>query len=215
MAFAVSSELVLAEILRARLIAVLRFHGADECLAAADAAAAGGISVLEVTLTTPGASAIITALSRRDDLLIGVGSVRSAAELDAAAMAGARFVASPHIDPALVERARGLGLVTMPGALTPTEIHRAWRAGADLVKVFPMPRDGAAYLRSLLGPMPEVRLAPSGGVSPATVRTLLDAGASALNVGSWMTHDDGAAAPPEVVRARAAELVAAVRGVVV
>lgn len=210
-----SPDQVLGEILRQRLIAVLRFHTADDCLHAAEAIASAGISVLEITLTTPGAAAIITSLSRRDDLLLGVGSVRTEAELDAAAMAGARFVASPHIDPVLVERARGLGLVTMPGALTPTEIERAWRCGADLVKIFPMPHDGASYLRSLLGPMPDVRLAPSGGVSPSTVRSLFDAGASALNVGSWMTHDAGVPLPREVVRERAAELVAAVRGVVV
>jgi 2-dehydro-3-deoxyphosphogluconate aldolase / (4S)-4-hydroxy-2-oxoglutarate aldolase len=215
MGFVTTTDGTLGEILRQRLIAVLRFHAADECLAAAHAVVAGGIPILEVTLTTPGAIAVITALSRRDGLIVGVGSVRSEAELDAAAMAGARFVASPHIDARLVERARGLGLVTMPGGLTPTEIERAWSAGADLVKVFPMPRDGAAYITSLLGPMPEVRLAPSGGVSPQTVRPLLDAGACALNVGSWMTHDNGSPATADVIGERARELVSAVRGVVV
>lgn len=203
-------ELILARILHERIIAVLRFDHAGECLRAAEAVAAGGIAILEVTLTTPGAFEIIAALARRAELIVGVGSVRTAADLEEAAGAGARFIASPITDVAIVERARALGLVTMPGALTPTEIDRAWRAGADLVKVFPMPHEGAAYIRAVLGPMPEVRLAPSGGVTHLTAASLLDAGAAALNIGSWLTQSEGATASHEVISDRARSLVAAV-----
>lgn len=206
---------LLEAILNRRLIAVLRFDNHDDCIEAATAAAAGGISILEVTLTTPGALDAIRTLALRADVIVGAGSVRTADDALAAADAGARFYASPITDDATAKQARERGLLTMPGALTPTEIERAWLAGADLVKVFPMPRDGAAYIRALLGPMPDVRLAPSGGVTPYSAREYLDAGASVLNVGSWLTHDAGRIAAANVIRTRAEELVAAVRGVFV
>lgn len=204
----------LSTILSRRLIAVLRFDTQAECAAGAAAVAAGGISVLEVTLTTPGALEVIRELALRGDVTVGVGSVRNADDARRAADAGARFMASPITNQEAMTSARERGLVTMPGALTPAEIDRAWRAGADLVKVFPMPRDGAAYIRAVLGPMPDIRLAPSGGVTPFSAREYLDAGASVLNVGSWLTHDAGRIAAVNVIRTRSEELVAAVRDVV-
>ena len=206
---------LLTTILGRRLVAVLRFDTAEACLVSAEAVASGGITVLEVTMTTPGAIDVIAHLSARGDMIVGVGSVRAAGDLRRAADAGARFMASPITDADVVATARSLGVVAMPGALTPGEIARAWDAGADIVKVFPMPVDGASYIRSVLGPMPDIRLAPSGGVTPTSARSYLDAGASALNVGSWLTHDDGHAAAPDVIRRRAEELVGVVRGVVV
>jgi 2-dehydro-3-deoxyphosphogluconate aldolase/(4S)-4-hydroxy-2-oxoglutarate aldolase len=206
---------VIAAIERQRTIAVLRFDAAEELRRVVDAIVGGGITLLEVTLTTPDALAIIGELSRRDDVIVGVGSARTREHVRAAADAGARFMASPIADHAMIAEARDAGLLAMPGALTPTEIDRAWRDGADLVKVFPMPRDGAAYLRSVLAPMPEIRLAPSGGVTPDSAAEMLGAGAYALNVGSWLTHDNGAAAAADVVARRAARLVEAVRGIVV
>jgi 2-dehydro-3-deoxyphosphogluconate aldolase/(4S)-4-hydroxy-2-oxoglutarate aldolase len=208
-------ESTLDELVRGRLVAVLRFDEPGACLAAAEAAAAGGLTALEVTLTTPDALAAIVDLSRRSNLCVGVGSVRTREDLERAADAGARFMASPTTERDVVARAHEFGLIAMPGALTPTEIDRAWRGGADIVKLFPVPADGALYIRSVLGPMPEVRLAPSGGVTPETARAFLAAGACALNVGSWLTHRDGRPLAPIVVRERAELLVAAVHGSVV
>src|SRR5688572_27338194 len=141
----------LTTILARRLIAVLRFDDASACLEAANAVSEGGINVLEVTLTTPGALEIIAELARRADVVVGVGSVRSNDDAIRSVDAGARFMASPVLDVEVVATARERGLITMPGALTPTEINQAWDAGADIVKVFPMPTDGASYIRSVLG----------------------------------------------------------------
>jgi 2-dehydro-3-deoxyphosphogluconate aldolase/(4S)-4-hydroxy-2-oxoglutarate aldolase len=206
-----ASESTLATMLRERVVAVLRFDSAAECRAAAEAMAVGGVTTLEITLTTPDAFAVIAELAARGGLVVGVGSVRSEKDLARAIDAGASFMASPVCDPAIVAAARERGVVAMPGALTPTEIDRAWRAGADLVKVFPMPRDATTYLRAILGPMPELRLAPSGGVSADTAREMLEAGAAALNVGTWMTHRGGTALHPSEIRGRAEQLVGAVR----
>jgi 2-dehydro-3-deoxyphosphogluconate aldolase / (4S)-4-hydroxy-2-oxoglutarate aldolase len=212
MAVVTPRDTVIRAIERERIIAVLRFDSPDACATAAEAIVDGGISILEVTLTTPGAIELIRDLASRSDALVGVGSVRTRKQLDRAIDAGARFMASPVLDEEIVRAAREGGIVAMPGAMTPTEIDHAWRAGADLVKVFPMPREGASYLRSILGPLPEIRLAPSGGVTPDTARAFLAAGAFALNVGSWMTHGEGGVLSPSEVSDRARQLVAAVKG---
>lgn len=204
---------ILEEILRRKLIAVIRMDDPERALDAVEAIAAGGITVIEITLTTPGATELIGRLSGRDDLLVGAGTVLDAGAARRVFDAGALFYASPLFDPGLVGMARHLGRTSMPGAYTPTEIMNAWRSGADIIKLFPSPPDAASFIRAVRGPLPEVRLAPSGGVSASTAAGLLASGASALNVGSWLTHEpDGTPGSPESVQARAAALAEAIRG---
>jgi 2-dehydro-3-deoxyphosphogluconate aldolase/(4S)-4-hydroxy-2-oxoglutarate aldolase len=196
----------LEKIVERRLIGVLRLDSPERAIEMAGAMADGGITTIEVTLTTPGAIGVIAELGRRRDLIVGAGSVLTEAQAREAFSAGARFYASPIFDPLIMAIARAADAMTMPGALTPTEIVNAWSGGADLVKIFPMPADGASYIKSIRGPLPEIRLAPSGGVSPATIPSLLGAGASALNVGTWLTHEpDGELGSAAAITARATE----------
>lgn len=200
----------LDRMLRGKLIAVIRMDDPGQAREAIEAIVAGGITIIEITLTTPEAPRLIESFAQRPELLIGAGTVLDADAAREVAAAGARFLASPIFDPGVVELARESGLVSMPGAYTPTEILTASRAGADIIKIFPMPADGAAYISSLMGPLPLLRLAPSGGVNAVTAPMLLAAGAAALNVGSWLTHERGGAPGiPEHISARAAGLVAA------
>lgn len=195
-----------ARILDERIITVLRCATMQQCMEAADSVSQAGLSVLEVTLTTPGALDALRELSRRGGLLVGVGSVFTEAELHAAAEAGARFYASPVLDSGLVTAARKLQLAALPGAFTPTEIRAAHVAGADLVKLFPMPTDGVAWLRAIAAPMPDILLAPSGGVTAESAPALLRAGAAALNVGGWLIGGVDAPLAAEQIVQRASAL---------
>jgi len=201
----------LRTILEHRLIAVLRFNEGDPVIDVADAMIAGGIQVVEVTLTTPGALRAIAELATRPGVTVGAGSILSSSlALDALA-AGAGFCASPIADADTIRSVNEAGAVSMPGAMTPTEIVAAWRAGGALIKVFPMPDDAVRYTRLVRGPLPEIPLAPSGGITPTTAPLLLAAGASALNVGSWLTHgSDGGVLPLAIIETRARALVHAV-----
>lgn len=201
-------------IIRERVIAVLRLDDPDAAPTIVDALIGANITAIEVTMTTPGAVELIRALAGDPRLLVGAGSVLTSHDAEQVISCGARFYASPVFDPSIVTMAREAGVLAMPGALTPTEIHRAWASGAELIKVFPMPADGAAYIRSVLAPLPHIRLAPSGGVSDTTAAALLRAGATALNVGSWLTHNkEGGYARPEEIEERGRRLMAVVREV--
>ena len=169
------------------IVPVVRATSADEALAAVESIRAGGIPILEITLTVPGAVKIIADLSRRlgDDTLIGAGTVLDADSARACIDAGARFVVSPSLDIPTIELCRKAGTPVFPGALTPTEIVTAWKAGADAVKVFPANSvGGATYLKSIKAPLPQVELIPTGGVSLTTAADFLAAGAFALGVGA-------------------------------
>lgn len=193
----------LARIVKERIIAVLRLDlPVEHTLAIADAIIASGIGIIEVTLTTPGAIEVIRQLADRPGIVVGAGTVLDESSALRTFDAGASFYASPVTEPPLIALAAGAGIVSMPGALTPTEILGAWRAGADLVKIFPMPSDGARFLSAILGPLGEVRLAPSGGINAETAPPFLRAGAAALNVGTWLTHEpDGTlSSEQEIVR---------------
>jgi len=195
------------------IIPVVRARSADEALAAVDAIRAGGIPILEITLTVPGAVQVIAELTRRlgDDALIGAGTVLDADTARACVDAGARFVVSPALDVPTIEACRGLGIPVFPGALTPTEIVTAWKAGADAVKVFPAGAvGGAAYLKSVKAPLPQIELIPTGGVSLKTAADFIAAGAMALGVGADLVSGD-AASITEKARQYVA-IVAAARG---
>jgi 2-dehydro-3-deoxyphosphogluconate aldolase/(4S)-4-hydroxy-2-oxoglutarate aldolase len=169
------------------ILPVVRAASADEALAAVEAIRAGGIPILEITLTVPGAINIIADLTRRlgDQALIGAGTVLDADSARACVDAGARFVVSPSLDIATIETCNALEIPIFPGALTPTEVVTAWKAGADAVKIFPANSvGGASYLKSLKAPLPQIEMIPTGGVSLKTAADFIAAGAFALGVGA-------------------------------
>ena len=181
-----------AEILeRVGLIPVLRARNAGQAHAVVQAMLAGGVTVVEVTMTVPGAVDLLRELKREyaGQLLLGSGTVTTADEAEATIEAGAEFVVSPSFHPEVVAKTRALGKVSIPGALTPTEVITAWRAGADYVKIFPCSAvGGASYLKSLLAPFPHLKLIPTGGVTLQTAESFLRAGARALGVGSDLVN---------------------------
>jgi 2-dehydro-3-deoxyphosphogluconate aldolase/(4S)-4-hydroxy-2-oxoglutarate aldolase len=176
---------------RVGLIPVLRARNAGQAHAVVQAMIAGGVTVVEVTMTVPGAVDLLRELKLEygEKLLLGSGTVSTAAEAEATIEAGAEFVVSPSLHPEVIATTRALGKVSIPGALTPTEIVTAWRAGADYVKVFPCSAvGGASYLRSLLAPYPHLKLIPTGGVTLQSAESFIRAGARALGVGSDLVN---------------------------
>jgi len=170
---------------------VLRAASAAEGLALVEAMLAGGVNVVEVTMTVPGAVDLLRDLKRAygDTILLGSGTVTDAAQARATIAAGAEFVVSPSLHLDVIAATKELGKVSIPGAFTPTEVITAWRAGADYVKVFPCSAaGGASYLKALRAPFPDLRLIPTGGVTLATAEDYLAAGARALGVGSDLVN---------------------------
>lgn len=160
------------------LIPVLRARSVDEGQALVDAMMAGGVTVVEVTMTVPNAVELLRDLRKRhgSKLLLGSGTVTSAAQAQATIEAGAEFVVSPSLHLEVIAKTKQLGKLSIPGALTPTEVITAWRAGADYVKVFPCSAmGGASYLKALRAPFPDLRLIPTGGVTLQTAAEFLKA----------------------------------------
>lgn len=168
------------------LVPVLRASSASEGLAMARAIAAGGVDVLEITMTTPGALEVIRTLVRDEpSLLIGAGTVLDPETARICMLEGAQFIVSPSTNLKTIEMCRRYSCAVLPGALTPTEVMHAWEAGADIIKLFPASAmGGAKYLRSLKAPLPQIELIPTGGISLATAHDFLEAGAFALGVGA-------------------------------
>lgn len=178
---------VMERIREVGLVPVVRAASADEALAAVEAIRAGGISILEITLTVPGAIEIIRELARRigDEAIIGAGTVLDAETAQECIQAGAKFIASPALDIPTIQLCRRLVIPVFAGALTPTEILTAWKAGANAVKVFPANAvGGASYLKSIKAPLPQIELLPTGGVNLKTAAEFIQAGAFALGVGA-------------------------------
>ncbi len=178
---------VVARIHEVGLVPVVRAQSADDAEALSHAIAAGGVSVLEITLTVPGAIDVIRRVvaSGGDDMLVGAGTVLTAEDARAAVDAGAQFIVAPGFDAGTVAWCQAHDVPVLPGALTPTEVIQAWRAGADFVKVFPCGAvGGASYLKALKAPLPQIDLVPTGGVTLAAAGDFIRAGASALGVGA-------------------------------
>lgn len=178
---------VIKQIKDTGLIPVVRATSADEAMRAIDAIREGGVSVLEITMTVPGAVNVIEQLTKKygSDVLVGAGTVLDAETARACMLSGAQFVVSPALNLETIECCRRYGVAVLPGALTPTEVVQAWTAGADLVKVFPAGAlGGASYLKALKAPLPHIDLVPTGGVSLKTAADFIKAGASALGVGA-------------------------------
>lgn len=168
-------------------VPVVRAPSATTALAAVEALLEGGLAVFEITLTVPSALGVIETLVKRlgDRAVVGAGTVLSADAARDAVSAGAEFVVSPGLDLKTVEAMRAREIAIFPGALTPTEIITAWNAGSDMVKVFPCSAlGGAKYITQLRGPLPDIKLMPTGGVSLTTAAEFLRAGATAVGLGT-------------------------------
>jgi len=173
-----------------RLVAILR--RVDDVDARVEALAHAGVRVIEITLDAPNATAAIERARGRGDVAVLAGTVRRPEQVDEAVMAGAGAVVSPALVPAVLERARELGVPAIPGALTPTEVEAAWIGGAALVKLFPGSVGGPRYVRELLAPLADVPLLVTGGVDSSNARAFLDAGAVAVGAGSALADPDEA-----------------------
>jgi 2-dehydro-3-deoxyphosphogluconate aldolase / (4S)-4-hydroxy-2-oxoglutarate aldolase len=185
---------VLRRIRDTGLIPVVRAESADLAMRAVAALKAGGLDVLEVTMTVPGAIEVIRTLAGEHGTgtLIGAGTVLDPETARACIQAGAQFIVSPALNEETIEFCREQDVAIFPGALTPTEVVRAWKAGADAVKVFPAGAvGGASYLKALKAPFPQIELIPTGGVSLKTAADFIKAGAMALGVGADLV-DTGA-----------------------
>jgi 2-dehydro-3-deoxyphosphogluconate aldolase/(4S)-4-hydroxy-2-oxoglutarate aldolase len=178
---------ILERIRATGIIPVIRAASADEAVTAVEAILAGGIDIVELTMTVPSALRVIERVVERhgDAVVVGAGTVLDAETARAAILAGAAFVVAPIVDRPTIRACRTYGVPVMPGALTPTEVVRAWRAGADLVKVFPCSAvGGASYIKALRAPLPQIELVPTGGVTVATAGAFIAAGAFAIGAGA-------------------------------
>lgn len=206
---------VLKRIRKIGLVPVLRAESEEQALALAGAIADGGVTCMEVTMTVPGALKVMARLAKdRPEILLGAGTVLDAETAKACVGEGARFIVSPAFDEKTVSYCRGHEIAVLPGALTPTEVIRAWNAGADVVKIFPASAmGGAKYLKSLKAPLPNIEMIPTGGVSLATAHEFLDAGAYALGVGADLVDTKAiSGGHPETVTAHARKYMAIVKG---
>ena len=177
---------IIQRLLDPGLIAIIRADSSDGLLEAADALLAGGVTALEVTLTTPGALPVISELAAHlgDRALIGVGTVLDVEMGRAAVGAGAQFIVTPVTKPDVIQLANYYEKPIASGAFTPTEALLAHESGADFIKLFPAGNAGPGYIRDLLAPLPMLRIIPTGGVTPENAGAFLQAGSVALGIGS-------------------------------
>lgn len=181
----------LERMLAVKIGAILRADDRRQASEAMWAAVRGGIGLVEFTLNTPGALELIAEFAADENLLVGAGTVMTAEEAKAAVDAGAAFIVSPVCDAEVIAAAHALGTVAIPGTYTPNEMQAAYRAGADMVKLFPAPADIARYVRQVLGPMPYLRIFPTAGVTPENVADILASGAAGVGlVSSLFTPAD-------------------------
>lgn len=174
------------------VVAIIRASGSEELIDVVNALREGGLTCIEVTMTTPNALEVIARARRQvgETAAIGVGTVLDPETARAAIMAGAQFVVAPILDLQTIETCRRYSVPVIPGAFTPTEIVRAWQAGADFVKVFPTSSVGAKYIRDIRGPLPQIKLIPTGGIDLQNAAEFIKAGATALGTGSSLVSPD-------------------------
>ncbi len=172
------------------VIAIMRAQSSKQLITASDAIAQGGIKVIEVTMTTPGALEIIqTAKSRSsDNIFFGAGSILDAETARAAILAGANFVVSPTLNLKVIELCNRYNVLVIPGCFTPTEMVNAIEAGANMIKLFPANLGGPKLIKSLLAPLPQLEIIPVGGVNLDTASQFIQMGATALGVGSSLIN---------------------------
>jgi 2-dehydro-3-deoxyphosphogluconate aldolase/(4S)-4-hydroxy-2-oxoglutarate aldolase len=191
-----SKQSNLARLLDGGIVAVLRAPSGDLLADVAQALAAGGVQAIEVTFTVPHATRVLEQVADRlgDRILLGAGTVLDPETARDALLAGAEFIVGPTVNRKVIRLCRRYGKLVIPGALTPTEVLTAWELGADVVKVFPSELTGPGYLKALSGPLPQVRLMPTGGVNLQTAADFLRAGACALGIGAALVEPKAVAA---------------------
>lgn len=198
----------LSTIKERRIAAIIRATDRERAEAAANAVIDGGFGVVEFTLNTPGALELIRTFSKRPGVIIGAGTVLSVEQVDQAVDAGATFIVSPHVDPAVIAASIKRGAVSIPGAYTPTEMMAARKAGAHIVKLFPAPADIAGYVRQIRGPFPDMPIFPTAGVSPDNFVEILQAGAVGVGfVSSLFRPDDMQQRNYKAIQNRAEQIV--------
>jgi len=183
-------EKPLSRVLDCGIVAVIRANSGELLADVAEALLAGGVNVMEITFTVPAAVRVLETVAQRmgNRVLLGAGTVLDAETARAAMLAGAEFIVSPNTNLDVIRLCRRYDKLVMPGALTPTEVVTAWEAGADIVKIFPSEITGPKYLKALHGPLPQVRLMPTGGVDLNTAAEFLRCGACALGVGGSLVE---------------------------
>ncbi|WP_437280301.1 bifunctional 4-hydroxy-2-oxoglutarate aldolase/2-dehydro-3-deoxy-phosphogluconate aldolase [Sorangium sp. So ce375] len=211
---AMDREQVVRRIEEIGVVPVVRAPSGELAVRAARALCAGGIEVVEITMTVPDALSVMREIASRmgDRVVVGAGTVLTADAARRCIDAGAEFIVSPGLDLEVIRAAHDLGKAVFPGALTPTEVIAAWSAGADTVKLFPCSAmGGAKYLRALRAPLPDVKMMPTGGVNLTTARDFIEAGAVALGVGGELVDAAAlAAGKDEVLTERAREFMSVV-----
>lgn len=180
----------LARVLESGIVAIIRAPDGSQLVEVAEALVLGGVDCLEVTFTVPQAHRVLEQVASRlgNKVLLGAGTVLDTETARIALLSGAEFIVSPAVNLEVIEMCRRYDKLIMPGALTPTEVVTAWQAGADIVKVFPSDITGPNYLKALHGPLPQIRLMPTGGVNLETAASFLKAGACALGVGGSLVE---------------------------
>jgi 2-dehydro-3-deoxyphosphogluconate aldolase / (4S)-4-hydroxy-2-oxoglutarate aldolase len=192
----VRKDETLSRIFSSGVVAVLRAPSGEILVDVAEALLAGGVDAIEVTFTVPGAHRVLEVVADRlgDKVVLGAGTVLDAETARIALLAGAEFIVGPTVNLEVIRTCRRYDKAVLPGALTPTEVLTAWEAGADIVKVFPSELTGPGYLKALRGPLPQVRLMPTGGVDLQTAAEFLRAGACALGIGGSLVEPKALAA---------------------
>src|SRR6516165_9980232 len=185
-----SKESQLRHVLDCGIVAVVRSPDSAQLVEAARALADGGVTVVEITMTVPGALDVVRQVRQAlgDRVLLGAGTILDAETARAALLAGAEYLVAPTVNLDVIRLCQRYDKLVMPGAFTPTEILTAWEAGADIVKVFPAEVVGPAFFKALRGPLPQVRLMPTGGVDLNTAADFLRAGACCLGVGGQLVE---------------------------
>jgi 2-dehydro-3-deoxyphosphogluconate aldolase/(4S)-4-hydroxy-2-oxoglutarate aldolase len=191
-----TKEAQLRQVLDCGLVAVVRSPDSQQLVEVARALADGGISVVEITMSVPGALDVLQRVRHAlgDRLLLGAGTVLDAETARAVLLAGAEYIVAPTLNLDVIRLCQRYDKLVMPGAFTPTEILTAWEAGADIVKVFPAEVVGPAFFKAMRGPLPQIRLMPTGGVDLTTAASFLKAGACCLGVGSQLVEPAAVAA---------------------
>ena len=176
------------EIKKRKIVAVIRNTTIDTIIPIAQALRLGGVTALEITMETPNAPQIIQRLRAEceSDVLIGAGTVLDAETARTAILSGAQFIFSPTVNKETIRMAKRYGVISVPGAMTPTEILQAYEAGADLIKVFPAHVLGPGYFKTVAGPLPHIPLMPTGGLHLGNAKEYMEAGAVAIGVGSTL-----------------------------
>jgi 2-dehydro-3-deoxyphosphogluconate aldolase/(4S)-4-hydroxy-2-oxoglutarate aldolase len=197
------------------VVAVMRADSSDQLIQVADAIKEGGVKVIEVTMTTPGALGVIEEASKRypaKDVLIGAGTVLDPETARACILAGAEFIVSPTLNLSVISLCNRYAKCVIPGAFTPTEILTAWENGADIIKVFPATALGPQYFKDIHGPLPQIPLLPTGGVSLENAGDFIKAGAVAIAVGTALVDRKIVAEQKwELLTERAAKIIEAVK----